>query len=156
MSSPLAQGLFNTAAEQITVSVLNKSPDQLDQLTQIMNDLPNAFANGSLTSENIGTVVGQIGRLRGAKDSTILNVAAALDGAVRNYTKQNGGDVMTFQGAIVQQILTNFADGGKHGIALWRAGKGLPAPYGTPIHQPPTTGASPRPTRPAQTAPPIP
>lgn len=122
LSSPLAQGAFNTAAETATGTILAKDPSQVPALTSLAAALPTAF-KGSLTSENIGAMLKTIGGAAGAASSTTIALGATLDGAVRNYVKQNGGDVPTLQGAIVQQILTNFADGMSHGIALYQASK---------------------------------
>jgi hypothetical protein len=122
LSSPLAQGAFNTAAETAAAQILTKDPTQMAPLQALALALPTAL-KGSLTSENIGVMVKTIATPVGGSSDTTVVVAAALDGAVRNYVKQNGGDVPTLQGAIAQQILTNFADGLKHGISLYQSTK---------------------------------
>lgn len=122
LSSPLAQGAFNTAAETVAAQILTKDPSQLAAIQSLAANLPTAF-KGSLTSENIGATVKMITASSGAASNTSVTIASALDGAVRNYVKQNGGDVPTLQGAIVQQILTNFADGLQHGITVYTSSR---------------------------------
>lgn len=122
LSSPLAQGAFNTAAEGITTDLLAKDPTQLPAIQALATALPTAF-KGSLTSENIGATVKLLGQAKGVPSNSSVTIAATLDGAVRNYVKQNGGDVPTLQGAIVQQILTNFADGMQHGIVVFTSSR---------------------------------
>ena len=135
--SPVAQGIFNTAAEGVTEGILAKDPAQLPALQGIAAALPNAFA-GSITSQGIGQIVGQVGHTAGASDSTILVLAANLDGAFRNYVRQQGGSaaqgtVPSLQGAIAQQVLAVYADGMTHGIALYQGATSAVSIGGQPV-----------------------
>jgi hypothetical protein len=125
--SPMAQGAFNTAAETVTEKILTSKPSELAALQKIAAALPGAF-QGSITSAGIGQIMGQLGTQAGAQSSTTLDIAAAFDGALRNYTQQNGGTVPSLQGAIATQVLTNFADGMNHAIALYLGANPQAAP----------------------------
>jgi hypothetical protein len=142
--APQTQGIFDTAAESVTEGILGKDPSQLVPLETIAAALPGAF-QGSITSAGLGQTVGKLGITAGASSATVLDITAALDGAIRNYTQQQGGTVETLQGAIVAQVLSVYADGMGHAIQLYEGAHALaitplpsqasPPPAAAPVGQ---------------------